>query len=308
MPAAGDCTINPVRLPLSLAYHNLRRLALVAKKRAIADKLYDAHEDKVAQQLQECSETETLVACHECRHRWWVIVKCGHRLCPICSRVEAARRGDILAAHTHELQHPKLVTLTADPNGQTPRGQVKRLRTAWAKLRRTPMFKKCKGGAYTLELKPEAWGWHVHLHAVLDIQYIPQKKLFAAWRNIISERCPQVDIRAAETAEARRYVAKYVCKNDTLLLEPNRAAEYLEATRGIRLFSTFGCWHRLKLKDQPRPSPEDKPKCQCPNCHATGTVFRVRQGAIVFGMDAWRDIESVFLEEGNHTRPLTTNP
>jgi hypothetical protein len=212
------------------------------RKRAYADAFAARGYDDIARNLRTCEETESLVGCQHCGHSWWVTTRCRSRVCPLCSYHESKKRAKYLKAMTANMQHPKLVTLTIDLWQGDPREGIKYLRKQVTRMRRSTLFKSVRGGAYQIELKQKPEGWHIHIHLLLDAPFIPYQRLFSTWKAITQQRYVSTDIRSAKTPEAREYVVKYPSKSASFDTHPEAIVDWYEATKGMRLFATFGTW------------------------------------------------------------------
>jgi len=281
-----------------------RRRKHYVRKRLYADVFERAGETHIAERLRACGEDEVKAACSHCGHSWWVVDRCRLRVCPLCAYRISRERADYIFAMTKCMSFPKFMTLTMPLWTADPRVGIKFLRESFSKLRRRPLWKKVRGGAYTIELKRKPGGWHIHLHCLLDAKFIPYRQLWGVWKEIIGTTCPQVDIRAASSANARSYIAKDASKSAAFDTHPEHIVDWYKATKGIRLWGTFGLWYNSSIQelgnelDLPEPAP-----C-CPNCGAEHTTFLARDGPFIFGHDAWRTLEIAVVGDTGYSRPL----
>jgi len=113
------------------------------------------------------------------------------------------------------------------------------------------------GGGYAIETtyNAEAGTWHVHMHILADVGWIPQAELSAAWEDITGS--PVVWINAVGSGgdsqtpeEAAREIAKYIVKPGEFLDEPALVDEYLKAVKRMRLWQTFGASLGVKREDE----------------------------------------------------------
>jgi len=104
----------------------------------------------------------------------------------------------------------------------------KRFREAW------------RGGGYAIEITWNArYGWHVHLHSLVDGGYVPQAEIAAAWAEVTGDG-RIVDIRAVRNP---RQVFKYILKpNEDVLTQPDLFRELVDTIEGSRLFQPWGTW------------------------------------------------------------------
>jgi len=188
------------------------------------------------------------------------------------------------------MDHPKLMTLTMPTWTQNPRDGIRYIRRAWTKLRRHRSWKGVRGGAYQIELKPKPNGWHIHIHVVFDGPYIPRTTLFAVWAKLTHNRVPQVDIREAGDDRARVYVAKYAAKSAGFETGDAVIAQWYKATKGQRLFATFGRWYNKSLEEIADPDAPPLPPPACPFCKSQGTTYLIRDGPYVLGLETYREL------------------
>jgi len=270
-------------------------------KRHYADVLERKGYTKEAITIRTCHEVSHLAGCTECKTVRYILHKCGHRLCPICSYRVSRLRADFLRKITAKLSHPKLITLTIPTQGNDYEQAFKIISSAFKALRKDPLFKAIKGGAYSYEVVPHEEYYHIHLHLLVDAPYIPQKILFSAWRRIIGVEYVSVDIMAASHNAAREYITKYAAKNHSISTDPDLIWKLYQAIKGRRLFGTFGTWYNIRMNDDPSTDTRAPAPGACPCCGKTGTFFWIRNGGFIFGADTWRDFEPAY----TRGRPIT---
>jgi len=195
------------------------------------------------------------------------------------------------------MKFPKLITLTMPTWTGEPREGIKYLRTAWNTLRKHKLFKTVRGGAYQIELKPKARGWHIHLHALVDCPFMPHQKLYSTWTAILGIPTSRIDIRAAKTTEQRAYAAKYAAKAADFYSDPDTVVLWYKATKGQRLFATFGHWYNVNLEELPHDGKLEKFVSTCPHCKSTGTVFLARDGPFFYGGKEWTKLSKYFMND-----------
>lgn len=274
------------------------------RKRKYAQQFLDAGLDNEASNLFDCQETEILAACSNCGHSWYVVAKCRSRICPLCSYETSKRRSQYLVALTSHMKHPKLMTLTMPRWKTTPKEGIHFLRHSFLKLRRSKYFKGVRGGAYQIELKHKEDGWHIHMHVLFDGPYIPRTIIFAAWRRLIDVRVPQVDIRAAGDRKAIEYVCKYAAKSAAFDSPAGDIVAWYIATKGERLFATFGEWYNATLNELDPDLAAEPHAPACPHCNSEKTIYLARDGPYVYGYEDWRKLESTVTRGREYSRPL----
>lgn len=274
------------------------------RKQAYAKQFDEAGLYRIAQQLRECEETEVLACCTHCGASWYITNYCRLRVCPLCSyRVSIARK-EYLLAITRDMAHPKMLTLTMPLWTEIPQDGIKYLRSCFNKLRRKKIMRNVAGGAYTIEVKIKPNGYHIHMHALIDAPYLPHQQLFTAWREIIGTKAPQVDIRAASSDKAKQYVCKYTSKGADFDAQQGTIVKWYLATKGQRLFSTFGKWYNAKIEELLNEEGEEPPKPTCPICKKQNTTFLARDGPFIYGHEEWNTLARTFTAGQLTTRVL----
>ena len=182
-------------------------------------------------------------------------------------------------------------------------GRNKNLARQLEQLRREKVLSKVKGGAYSIELKYKEGGWHVHLHAIIDAPYVPYQRVFSAWRRLNNVDHVEVDIREAKSNEQRRYIAKYVAKNEAFEGTEKAIVEWYNATKGIRLFEVFGSFRAAAVQLRQTEREERDKHALCPNCKQQGTMCYARDGPFIYGED-WLTIQTTILDEDGDERPI----
>jgi len=172
-----------------------------------------------------------------------------------------------------------------------PRDGIKLLRDSFNKLRRHKLMKSVVGGAYCIEVIPNENYWHIHLHAILDCKFLPYQRIFSEWRALFDVRHIEVDIRQADSREARSYIAKEVGKNMAISLDPEYIVEWYHAIKGSRLWTSFGTFFNIKLNELDDECEEPDFVPTCPNCGAHHSMYFARDGPFIWGGEQWSHVE-----------------
>lgn len=278
----------------------IRFASHMRRKEMIADELEKIHEYKAAAALRECHTTEHLTGCTHCGASWWVTTKCRSRICPICAYKTAQLRAQIIQEMMIGLRHPKFITLTMPRWTGDPGEGIKHLRKAFARLRKSGGIPGLEGGCYAIEVIPKTDGWHIHMHLIVDCDYVPHKKLIVAWGIALGVKSPSVDVRDACGLNAAKYVAKYVTKSLDPKDGPAAFAKLYQAIVGVRLFSLFGKWYKSPKMTEAWYASQDNARTKCPCCGELGTLFDVRCGRFVFGKD-WDQISRYWTGKAEET-------
>jgi hypothetical protein len=140
---------------------------------------------------------------------------------------------------------------------------VKTLRRAFGKLRNRKLWKAhVKGGVASIEVTNIGNGWHPHLHAVLDCEWLAWKtpmpkrtdsrerkkalckkaaaELERVWAKILKQPTASVKVKRTSDATVTKEVLKYSVKGSDLLTSPDPIAPLLRCLEATRLVTTFG--------------------------------------------------------------------
>jgi len=136
------------------------------------------------------------------------------------------------------IKRPKLLTLTLRNVPTLTREFIRGLRRSVTKLFHRKWYReRIRGGLQTIEIVNRGKGWHVHMHVLLDADYLPQKKIAKDWQEITNGSF-MVDIREAGTVkEGLKYCLKYLSKAPVLSAHEE---EYRDVVKGLRLVQPFG--------------------------------------------------------------------
>lgn len=184
---------------------------------------------------------------------------CHDRWCQPCANARAhmLRRQILNVADPERL---RFVTLTLRHVEAPLADQLRKLRTAWMRLRKTAFWKSCTtGGVAVTELKTGEDGlWHVHLHVITEGDWMDQRQLSETWKSITLDS-HIVDVRALnDPKHAVAYLTKYVTKavDQKTFADPGRLQEAIIALKGARLHDAYGTW-RVPLDDSDANDPND---------------------------------------------------
>lgn len=207
------------------------------------------------------------------RHR----ITCWHcrdRMCEPCQK-KRQRELRAIIQNNGKGKETRFVTLTLKHRDEPLRDQVSRLRRAFNRLKRCKPWKRAiNGGVAILEVKRveshEAENdqgiryitdglWHVHLHIVCTGSWIDRDALCAEWFAITGDSW-DVDVRLCRDPEkASHYLAKYVTKgtNAEVYGKEIWLREFVDSTRGTRVYNVFGNWKSMKEDADEQPEAKD---------------------------------------------------
>lgn len=180
---------------------------------------------------------------------------CHSRWCVPCSRDRANR---IVTNMTSQLDHGtvRFLTLTLKHSSTPLAEQITRIYHCFRRLRRARFWQAgVTGGCAVLEIKHSHRDdlWHVHIHCLIQGNYIPHRDLKAEWWRITGDS-NVIDIRpVTDSRKGARHITKYITKPiaSTLINKPDCLDEMIVACDRRRLVLTWGSWRGLALSKSP---------------------------------------------------------
>lgn len=196
------------------------------------------------------------IYCACCGLKHEVTGRCRDRTCPDCRYRDFRRIFKGYRKAVRVMKSPKLLTLTLLNQPELVSGDVKRLRKAFIKLMKRKWYSsRVRGGLCSIEIKNEGRGWNIHMHILIDCDYLPQDRVSRDWLDLTGDSYI-VDIRKAwSPAAGLSYILKYLTKSPSVNGE---ADVYNSELKGLRLVQPFGSlYNQLKL---------EKSVMQCEDC------------------------------------------
>lgn len=253
-----------------------------AERIRIIERLQSELAGDLAAPLDKCGQPFRLV-CTCCGSTKDAETRCMVRYCPACAPAVTARRMARWAPAIASLQWPLFITLTI-PNSEDP-DSLRKLRGHWSKFRRRKLIRdRIAGGIATFEITNKGNGWHPHLHAVADCEWLSlhvpaptrrdspdviaqkcqlaQAELSALWAEQIRTKEGIVWVRRVHGAGIPIEILKYAVKGSDLLESPDPIAPMLRVLKATRTLSGWGSLHPL-----PSPDADETPAAECPDCH-----------------------------------------
>lgn len=209
---------------------------------------------KIAMKMSTCCQNPMIYSSDDDNNVRMAERRCRSRCCPRCAKFRANELTSKLIAVCRRMDSRRMITLTLRSVDHPLREQLIELRRCFGRLRRSKAWKsRVTGGVYTVEvtMNNDTGLWHPHLHAIVDGSYFPCMELKASWEKA-SNGSTIAHIRAVPSATAAaRYVSSYVSKtSDAVKFSDTQVAEWAEEVHGLRLASTFGNLHGVKLEDE----------------------------------------------------------
>lgn len=258
----------------------------------LEERLRSEGRDDLADVLAKCA-SPLIMACACCSKTFTIEKGCKKRWCPVCApRISAERmmRAEGLASR---FEWPLAVTLTMK-NTDDSRGCVEVIKEAFRKFRRTDFWSdRVAGGIVGFEITNTGRGFHPHLHALIDCQWLAvatppprrgmskkaiaalcsraQNELSEVWGAYVQGEKAAVWVNRAygkSTAEC----LKYAIKPSDLLTTEGLASEIIDEIDRGRMMSTFGCAHAASKSFVGRDLPEEH-LSECQGCRGYKTVL-----------------------------------
>ncbi|GAI76758.1 unnamed protein product, partial [marine sediment metagenome] len=189
--------------------------------------------------LEECRSLAWF-AIHLTDHTVTVLSSACHlRWCPCCAQARANYLSHSVADWYSTCKSAKLLTLTLRHTDEPLEDQLDHLYEAFGKLLRCKYMRaRVRGWIWFFQVKwiHETDGWHPHIHALLDADYIPKVEISTRWAKY-TQGSYIVNIKACWSAEsAANHVSRYATRPGTLSsVPPDRRLQLMQALHGRRI-------------------------------------------------------------------------
>ncbi len=209
------------------------------------------------------------------------VYTCKHRLCPYCLKSRAQRIAKKLVEVVESFSNPVVMVLTIKNRDKLMDADL-HLRSSFQKLRDRVAFKRAFAGgvAFWETTHNVTTGWHVHLHCIVD-GFMPKQQLVDLWQECTGDSFI-VDlsyIKPDGRREAIIEACKYPCKLTSIIHNPSLVLEYLAATKGRRLYWTWGSAYAFQSAlEEAEDTDEAEPSEVCPSCGSIGSMTPLRDG------------------------------
>lgn len=273
---AGDVTpqnpakfagLNKVRLKDQQQKLLLDRLAL---KETIVCKLGEAGFRDEAVKLDACHTKLSYAVCVGCRAASAFYNRCEQRHCPCCQHRLARERRESVEFWAKSISQPKHVVLTARNTDILTREKIRWFKAQFTKLRRSKCAANWRGGMWSLEVTNEGRGWHVHLHALIDADFIVKAEMDRTWAKLVGQDMVVTCVKDVREDSYLREVAKYAVKPTQLAKwTGEQIGAFVTALDSERTFGVFGSLfkRRSEWKAFKEALTEQAPACECGCSH-----------------------------------------
>jgi hypothetical protein len=216
--------------------------------------------------------------------------RCNLKWCPVCARKRSAQRCCRYSIAAQNMRWPMHITLTICNVGEISIEDIRALKAAFKRLRRTLLWRRCVvGGIVSLELTNTGKGWHPHLHILADAEWLSLEtrppcradsrarkfkkcqrasaELERAWSACIGQMMSSIKVRRCSGEVAIREVLKYAVKPADLIDSPDAIGPAIRAISGGRNVTPFGTLYNLRSELREKPH-----VCKCAACGEVGTL------------------------------------
>ncbi len=254
-----------------------------ADRAKLLERLEGEGADDLTKTFQKCGEKFQLV-CTSCGGTHEAEKRCSKKWCPVCSRKIAAKRSMKFEKAVAKMEWPLFVTLTMRNVDDLKSDAVRTLRRAFGKLRQRKLWKAhVKGGVASIEVTNIGNGWHPHLHAVLDCEWLAwftpkprprdsraqikklceraAQELERVWAKLLKQPTASVKVKRVTDATVTKEVLKYSVKGSDLLNSPDDVSPILRCLEATRLVTTFGSLFGI---GKGQPDETERPSIVCP--------------------------------------------
>lgn len=221
-------------------------------------------EERQLSKKAECEDSShgyITLFCTQCGYMHVVQLNCGDRTCPVCRKKWYGYHFRALANVMAAWKNVRIMTLTLK-NIQSEcfsKESVKNMRKSFTRLLHRKYFKsRIKGGFYFVHITNHGRGFHLHIHAVYEGEYIDNRKLSQAWHEItLDSFIVDVMKKNVSVKRALKYLLGDLLQKPKIL--DQYKCQYNEVMKGTRLVQGFGSYAHEKLREPFR----------CPICNNT---------------------------------------
>lgn len=239
-------------------------------RRDLIDRLDGERRPDLADRLRRCG-IPTSLTCMDCGHVHESLTRCKNKWCPACQRYLSAIRAEKIRFAVSGMSWPLFLTLTQGNTTTIDEEDVRGIRRAFGKLRNRKFWKtKVRGGVAAFEVTNIGNGWHLHLHAVIDCDWlsilsspprrwhtkaekewkvlVAKSELQEMWRQCLKQGAdPIVHVKRVDHGIVAE-VVKYTIKGEDLLTMQDEIGPLIDAMDGTRMMTTFGNCYRLTAR------------------------------------------------------------
>lgn len=207
-------------------------------------------EERSADKHQDSHHSYISLFCTNCGYMYVAQLNCGDRTCPLCRRKWYGYHFRTLSDVMSSWKEVRIMELTLKniSDNDFSKESVKYLRRSFSRLIHRKYFKnRIKGGFYFIHITNIGQGFHLHMHVVYEGEYIDQRKLSQAWREITKDSYI-VYIRRKKMSVRRALIYLLGDLLQKVKIFDQYTGKYNEVMKGSRLVQAFGCYAHEKLR------------------------------------------------------------
>lgn len=254
----------------------------------IRRKLEAEGEHGFAAKLQACGLPMPLVCTHCGAHKS-TETQCRQRWCPACAWTIKQKRLTRFRGAVQLMKWPLFVTLTRRNSADVE--TVREFRAQWGKMRRRKIIaEKVTGGVCGIEITNNGNGWHPHLHAIIDCEWLAihtpkphwsdtpeilkakcqhaQSELAWMWGAVCGQENSNVWVTRVKGDAALIYSLSYSVAGSDLVDCPEPIGPLLRVMAKTRLVSAFGSLHGKTAE----MDADERPVMACECCGAEKSI------------------------------------
>ncbi len=216
--------------------------------------------------LDNCHTEWTVQICNDCTKTRRFPNRCDLSFCPECQPRLSSERKKAVEWWTKLVSQPKHVVLTLKNTRNITTGHITELKRWFGKLRRRRFARNWRGGFWSVEITNEGAGWHLHLHALVDSDWIDGGELARQWSDVTGRIGRIVKVKDAREKNYLAEVTKYAVKGSQLAQwSPLDIESFVLAFSRQKTFGVFGGLFaaRTKFSEWIAALQSKKPKCEC---------------------------------------------
>ena len=222
--------------------------------------------------FERCGKEVIYRICRNCESSEGFYYQCSLKWCPNCQWKITKRRSELLKRWIPLVAHPKHLVLTQRNFEVLTKKKLREHQKHLAKLRRTKVFKRVKGGCLSIEVTNEGRGWHLHSHWLVNADYVDMAELSKTWGKLVGQEFGIVHYVPVTDESYATEITKYVVKPGQMASWPaEQINEFVQAIHGRRFFFAFGELFKMAKQirmDIAADKPEQQP-CTCGKCDFT---------------------------------------
>ena len=216
--------------------------------------------------FSRCGHENIYRTCENCGTVDSFRYRCNLKWCPRCQQRLGSIRRNLISHWAKRIRQPKHLILTHRNFPVLTRTIIRKHTAKLAKFRRSSCASAISGGCCSTEITHEGCGWHLHAHLLVDVRWLDMEKVSVTWGKLVGQNFAIVKIKDVREKEYLQEICKYVVEGSELAKwEPDLINEFVQAVRGLRMFSSFGTLRDLapQIRAEIFAGKPPSPICKC---------------------------------------------